>query len=44
MTVVTNDHLVLICGKSAAGKTASLMGLKDPEGVMPINMEDTDND
>ena len=35
----TNDHLVLICGKSAVGKTASLMGLKDPEGVMYLNCE-----
>ena len=34
-----NDHLVLICGKSATGKTASLMGLKNPEGVMYLNCE-----
>lgn len=39
MAAITNDHLVLICGKSAAGKTASLMGLKDPEGVMYLNCE-----
>lgn len=35
----TNDHLVLLCGKSATGKSASLMGLKDPEGVMYLNCE-----
>lgn len=34
-----NDNLVLLCGKSAAGKSASLMGLKDPEGVMYLNCE-----
>jgi len=39
MTNPVNDHLVLICGKSAAGKTASLMSLKDPEGVMYLNCE-----
>ena len=35
----TNDHLVLIVGKSATGKSASLMGLKNPEGVMYLNCE-----
>jgi hypothetical protein len=35
----TNDHLVLLCGKSATGKSASLMGLKDPEGVLYLNCE-----
>lgn len=35
----TNDHLVLLCGKSAAGKSASLMGLENPEGVMYLNCE-----
>lgn len=35
----TNDHLVLLCGKSATGKSASLMGLKNPEGVMYLNCE-----
>lgn len=35
----TNDHLVLICGKSATGKSASLMGLENPEGVMYLNCE-----
>ena len=34
-----NDHLVLLCGKSAAGKSASLMNLRDPEGVMYLNCE-----
>ena len=34
-----NDHLVLACGKSATGKSASLMNLKDPEGVMYLNCE-----
>ena len=35
----TNDHLVLLCGKSATGKSASLMGLLDPEGVLYLNCE-----
>ena len=35
----TNDHLVLLCGKSATGKSASLMGLKNPEGVLYLNCE-----
>lgn len=35
----TNDHLVLLCGKSATGKSASLMGLEKPEGVMYLNCE-----
>jgi AAA domain len=39
MTNQVNDHLVLICGKSAVGKTASLMNLKNPEGVMYLNCE-----
>lgn len=34
-----NDHLVLLVGKSAAGKSASLMGMKNPEGVMYLNCE-----
>lgn len=34
-----NDHLVLVCGKSATGKSASLMGLEKPEGVMYLNCE-----
>lgn len=39
MTVQINDHLVLVCGKSATGKSASLMGLENPEGVMYLNCE-----
>ena len=40
MTIPTsNDNLVLLCGKSATGKSASLMGLKNPEGVMYLNCE-----
>jgi hypothetical protein len=39
MTQTVNNHLVLLGGKSAAGKSASLMGLKDPEGVMYLNCE-----
>lgn len=39
MTTRVNDHLVLLCGKSATGKSASLMGLKNPEGVMYLNCE-----
>lgn len=34
-----NDHLVLVSGKSATGKSASLMYLDDPEGVMYLNCE-----
>jgi len=34
-----NDNLLLLVGKSATGKSASLMGLKDPEGVMYLNCE-----
>lgn len=34
-----NDHLVLLCGKSATGKSASLMQLEKPEGVMYLNCE-----
>lgn len=39
MTNTINDHLVLVAGKSASGKSASLMGLRDPEGVMYLNCE-----
>jgi hypothetical protein len=35
----TNDHLVLLCGKSATGKSASLMNIKNPEGVLYLNCE-----
>lgn len=34
-----NDHLVLVCGKSATGKSASLKDLQQPEGVMYLNCE-----
>ena len=39
MTQEVNDNLVLICGKSATGKSASLMSLKRPEGVAYANCE-----
>lgn len=39
MSEPSNDHLVLIAGKSATGKSASLMGIKNPEGVMYLNCE-----
>ena len=38
MTAI-NDHLVLISGTSGTGKSASLMNLRDPEGVMYLNCE-----
>lgn len=34
-----NDHLVLLGGKSATGKSASLKDLDKPEGVMYLNCE-----
>lgn len=34
-----NDNLVLIVGKSSNGKSNSLMGLENPEGVMYLNCE-----
>jgi hypothetical protein len=36
---MTNRHIVLVCGKSASGKTASLKDLKDPRGVFYLNCE-----
>lgn len=39
MTTQFNDHLVLLCGKSATGKSASLMKMDKPEGVMYLNCE-----
>jgi hypothetical protein len=42
MTQQVNDNLVLVVGKSATGKSASLMGLNNgphPEGVMYLNCE-----
>lgn len=38
-TAQFNDNLLLIVGKSATGKSASLMPLKNPEGVMYLNCE-----
>jgi hypothetical protein len=34
-----NRNLILVSGKSATGKSASLMHLKDPAGVMYLNCE-----
>lgn len=39
MAGTINDHLVLLCGKSATGKSASLMNITNPEGVMYLNCE-----
>ena len=39
MSQSINDHLVLISGSSAVGKSASLMNLQDPAGVMYLNCE-----
>lgn len=39
MTQEVNDHLVLICGTSASGKSASLRDLKDQAGVIYLNCE-----
>lgn len=36
---MVNDHLVLIGGKSATGKSASLMNLENPEGVFYLSTE-----
>lgn len=37
--VQTNDHLILIGGKSATGKSASLMPIKEHPGVIYLNCE-----
>jgi len=37
--IKTNDNLVLLGGKSSTGKSASLMGMEQPEGVMYLNCE-----
>lgn len=37
--IAENDNLVLIGGESSAGKSLSLMGLRNPEGVMYLNCE-----
>ena len=39
MSQISNDHLVLLCEKSATGKSASLMGLENQDGVMYLNCE-----
>lgn len=39
MITPVNDNLVLLCGKSATGKSASLMELENPEGVLYLNCE-----
>ena len=39
MTQQQNDQLVLVGGKSASGKSASLMPLQNPAGVMYLNCE-----
>ena len=36
---MNNNHLVLISGKSSSGKSASLMAVDKPEGVMYLNCE-----
>jgi len=36
---MSNNHLVLVTGKSASGKSASLMSMDKPEGVMYLNCE-----
>lgn len=36
---IDNNKLVCIVGESTMGKSSSLMGLKDPEGVMYLNLE-----
>lgn len=36
---MANDNIILICGKSATGKSASLMNINKPEGVMYLNCE-----
>lgn len=39
MSNTYNDQLVLLCGKSATGKSTSLMGIENPEGVLYLNCE-----
>ncbi|MFW9600954.1 MAG: AAA family ATPase [Prevotella sp.] len=36
---MSNDHLLLVVGKSTTGKSMSLNGLDNPEGVMYLNCE-----
>lgn len=39
MSAPQNDHLILISGKSATGKSASLMAMDNPEGIIYLNCE-----
>ena len=39
MSESVNDHLVMLGGSSAAGKSASLMNFRNPEGVWYFNCE-----
>ena len=39
MSMQVNDNLILVGGKSATGKSASLKDLKNPEGVLYLNCE-----
>jgi hypothetical protein len=39
VTAVSNDNLILVVGESAAGKSVSLKGLRNPEGVSYANCE-----
>ena len=36
---MNNNHLVLVSGKSSSGKSASLLNMDKPEGVMYLNCE-----
>jgi hypothetical protein len=36
---MSDDHLVLVCGKSKSGKSTSLAGLTNPEKVLYLNCE-----
>ena len=36
---MSDQHLVLVCGKTASGKSSSLMSITHPEGVLHLNCE-----
>lgn len=36
---MSNNNLILVCGKSATGKSLSLRNLRNPESVMYLNCE-----
>lgn len=38
-TPTTNDHLVMVSGESASGKSAGLKDIENPEGVLYLNCE-----